>query len=88
MVYRPYVNKNNPERTDCSSLGPISRESATNHLHWMCDQILANAQSWHPTKAHRWIGFIQGALWALGFFSIDNLRDHVNELMENFGGDR
>jgi hypothetical protein len=28
-------------------------------------------------KVNRWFGFIQGALWALGHFSIDDLRGHV-----------
>ena len=27
-------------------------------------------------KANRWIGFIQGVLWAHGIFSIDQMKDH------------
>ena len=26
-------------------------------------------------KLMRWIGFMQGALWGIGYFSIDNLRE-------------
>lgn len=48
------------------------------HLKWMCLQIEAEAENWHPTKAHRWIGFIQGVLWCLNNFTIDDLREHVN----------
>ena len=45
------------------------------HLLWMCDQIegmLASASD--REKGVRWIGFMQGTLWALGLRSIDEMR--------------
>ena len=55
-----------------------NRREITKHLLWMCKEI-KNCESWHETKAHRWIGFIQGALWAMRVFTIDDLRGHVND---------
>lgn len=43
------------------------------HLHWMCKE----AASWGPErieKKMRWLGFIQGGLWALGIYTIDELK--------------
>jgi hypothetical protein len=31
-------------------------------------------------KLNRWLGFVQGALWCNGVFSIDELRAHVTEV--------
>ena len=35
-------------------------------------------------KAFRWLGFIQGVLWAEGIYSIDELRDHNRPADEPF----
>lgn len=48
------------------------------HLRWMLSAIpgLPNA-----VKAERWLGFVQGVLFATGVFSIDELRGHVTGAM-------
>lgn len=56
-----------------------NRKELVEHMMWMCKEIMNSSECWHDTKAHRWIGFIQGALWALRVFHIDDLRRHVNE---------
>lgn len=57
---------------------PIMRR----HLLWMtaeADKFVAEGRT---GKAFRWLGFIQGALWAMGAFSIESLRIH-NMKMED-----
>jgi hypothetical protein len=46
------------------------------HLLWMCDQVelFLNKDQWE--KVNRWLGFMQGALWMSGIYSIDEMRDH------------
>jgi hypothetical protein len=51
---------------------------ALGHVKWMLNVLSYSAKDWNPTKAHRWIGFIQGVLWASGRYTIDELREHVN----------
>ena len=31
-------------------------------------------------KAMRWLGFAQGAAWALGFYSLDELKEHSRKV--------
>lgn len=55
-----------------------------NHLLFMCEQIETWARELEennlPTpslreKAMRWLGFVQGSLWSLGYRSVDELKD-------------
>jgi hypothetical protein len=46
------------------------------HLRWMLSVIPALADD---NKANRWLGFIQGVLFDMKVFSIDELRNHVTE---------
>lgn len=56
-----------------------TREGRLNHLRWMCDMTLVEAQSAHDhielQKAMRWLGFIQGAFFSLEIRTIDEMRD-------------
>lgn len=43
------------------------------HARWMCREAL----SWGPErleKKFRWLGFIQGALWSMGLYTVDELK--------------
>lgn len=42
-----------------------------NHLKWMIEEMYTMDDT---EKLMRWIGFMQGALWGLGFASIDDFR--------------
>lgn len=44
------------------------------HLAWMCSQIIMGMVS--GSKAHRWLGYIQGELRGMGLYSIAELREH------------
>lgn len=60
---------------------PAPSPQCRSHLAWMCHQ-LTHAGPWSVGKANRWLGFIQGALWILGVFSIDELRQHIIQTKE------
>lgn len=53
---------------------PGGRESALKHARWMCQQIPSQIASGDVEKAMRWLGFVQGTLWASGTKSIDAMR--------------
>lgn len=51
--------------------------SARCHLLWMCEEgIPGLVREGRIEKAMRWLGFVQGALWAMGEYSIEKLREH------------
>lgn len=52
-----------------------ARATATKHCAWMLGRILEFVRDERTDKANRWIGFIQGALWATGQASIDEFRE-------------
>lgn len=50
------------------------------HLLWMCLEAKTFVADETPSaasleKAMRWLGFLQGALWSLGVYSIDQMKD-------------
>jgi hypothetical protein len=47
-----------------------------NHLAWMCDLLIKTANAGEIEKAGRWLGFVQGVLFVLGDYSIDEYRTH------------
>lgn len=53
------------------------------HAMWMCSEAKKFISQGRQAKAYRWIGMIQGLLWAHGIFSIAELKSH-NELGEEF----
>jgi hypothetical protein len=55
----------------------VSQDVLRDHLAWRCEEVKTLATSVHDVgAARRWIGFIQGALWAMGHFSIEDMRGH------------
>lgn len=44
------------------------------HLYYMCVTAMQFATDGRIEKAMRWLGFIQGAMTAMGHYSIDELR--------------
>lgn len=57
----------------------VERESenpgSLKHLRWMCGEIIYFADSNRIEKAHRWLGFLQGAFWVKEIFNIEQLKD-------------
>lgn len=50
-----------PQRADPDMLGP-DRDMLGRHALWMANEALTFAIA-KPQKAHRWLGFVQCALW-------------------------
>jgi hypothetical protein len=50
-----------------------TREQALGHLRWMFVEI-GDSVAGVPGKADRWVGFVQGVLWANGFGSIEEFK--------------
>jgi methionine salvage enolase-phosphatase E1 len=49
------------------------------HYLFMCDQIVSFVESGNlekKEKATRWLGFLQGAIWSDGFYTLNELKDH------------
>lgn len=54
-------------------LPPIGELS---HLRFMCVESQKFIDAGKIDKAMRWLGFLQGVLWARGIYSLDDLRNH------------
>lgn len=60
----------------------IPRAVIRRHLRWMIRQTLVTLKTEVPLtrqaieKAHRWLGYIQGELRAMGDFTVSQLREH------------
>lgn len=75
----PYIS---PKKIDLSRLTTISDISGgsikeISHLKYMITilkEIPAESAA-DREKLMRWVSFMQGALWAIGYFSIDNFRE-------------
>jgi hypothetical protein len=53
---------------------PYNRE--VRHLAWMLGEIRTQVAAGEIEKAMRWLGFLQGALWTYGWYTLDEMRDH------------
>jgi hypothetical protein len=56
------------------TLVTFGQRGALNHVLWMCAEVKKLVEEDCIEKAMRWLGFIQGALWSMSFFSINNLK--------------
>ena len=74
-----------------SGIEPIRDTNAghlrEHHIRWMCQEMLEwplfnegigdpAEEAENKEKANRWLGFIQGVLWAECIYTIDEMRDH------------
>lgn len=53
----------------------LGKPAAGAHLRWMIIESRAMLADGRREKVMRWLGFIQGTLWAMGLASIDALKD-------------
>jgi hypothetical protein len=54
-----------------------------NHCYYMLDKMEILIAEDRMEKVFRWLGFVQGCLWSLGFFSVDSLKNHNKPNEEN-----
>jgi hypothetical protein len=52
------------------------------HLVWMCNEVIDSGDEFSSTKAHRWIGYIQGVMTARALTTVEFERKHYVELKE------
>lgn len=65
-----------PERFVPTENEPHPMEKAARkHAWWMCYEIVCFVDQGEVDKANRWLGFVQGVLWAFGYKTIDEMRD-------------
>jgi len=55
------------------------------HLLWMCHRIEENAEQLHPTKLHRWLGFVQSAMMANGMLDFEAAKAMFDEAKNAYG---
>jgi len=53
-----------------------NRETVMSHVMWMCQEAIKEAELDYG-KAERWLGFIQGVLFSVGHYTIDEMRAHT-----------
>lgn len=58
----------------CDPAGAANGYEQAAHMLWMCDEIQAMVGEGKLEKAFRWLGFIQGAMWAMGLRSIADMK--------------
>ncbi len=46
------------------------------HILWMLWQIPGFLKEGRKEKANRWLGFIQGSLWAEDVYTIEEMKEH------------
>ena len=54
----------------------LDKKEMLAHLHSMIDKIIKFLDEDRRDKLFRWLGFIQGALWVLGIYTINELKNH------------
>lgn len=75
------ISANYTERGFTLGNGPII---ALNHLLTMLIRMEGYLEEGRREKFMRWLGFVQGSLWVLGCFSLNELRSHLKPEDEPF----
>ena len=65
-----------PKRRCPDDRQPAREEDVLPHCHAMLDAIDGHLAAGRDGKAFRWLGFVQGCLWASGRFPISALKGH------------
>jgi hypothetical protein len=53
------------------------------HIDYMCVEAVQLVKDRRLKKAFRWLGFVQGTLWAKGIYPVDELKEHSRPLGPN-----
>ena len=72
--YGPLTDDDNQE-IDYDLKGPTPAQMRS-HLNSMIPKMKAFLDGGQMDKCFRWLGFMQGVLWALGIYSLNELREH------------
>lgn len=55
----------------------VPKEALLSHLAYMCEKSVVFVDEGRIEKAMRWLGFVQSALYFTGFYTIDDLKEHI-----------
>jgi len=54
----------------------VSIRTMVSHCKFMCNETKKFIEAGQVEKSMRWLGFLQGLLWCLGLFTLDDLKNH------------
>ncbi len=54
----------------------MNQQDVLAHCHGMLDQMVLFVRDGRMDKVYRWLGFIQGCLWAEGLVPLEDLKNH------------
>lgn len=78
-----------PESMTGKSYGNVDKLlSIACHILWMCETATGFVDDGRTDKAFRWLGFIQGVLWADGSQTLEQLKNDSRPDGEAFDGSR
>jgi hypothetical protein len=89
FYYSELVNKGGtePKKIDVNLVVTLETSGTRiihDHLAWACKQVELYIGSYsQPELAQQWLGFIQGGMWMLGYFTIEEMRVHGVEKVED-----
>lgn len=65
-----------PKKQFLHSSLPASDSEFLAHCHKMLDEMEVFIQQDKMEKVSRWLGFLQGCLWATGIYTVEQLKNH------------
>ena len=65
-----------PKSQSPHSSFPTSDKDFLAHCHGMLDEMEVFIQEGRMDKVFRWLGFIQGCLWRIGVYTIEEMKNH------------
>lgn len=83
--YRAFLDREYPEveaaqmpgRCTTARSGGLHYTIVAAHYKFMCDEAQRFVDAGRIEKAMRWLGFLQGAFWRCGRFTLDDLKNHL-----------
>jgi hypothetical protein len=81
VAYRDSLTVDSVKANPQTKAGEFGRQ--LQHCGWMLDQMVGLIRNNEIEKAHRWLGFVQGTLWVLRIYSIDELKGHMKQATEH-----
>ena len=77
QTYRNYFEDNKIGKIDYPHRLIVKlRIYVLSHCHGMLDKMEGFVKEDRMSKAFRWLGFIQGCLWAMGCYTSEELKNH------------
>jgi len=83
-IYRTYFEANGIPKTEVPHGSfPTFNDDCFAHLHAMLHQMECFLREGRLDKVFRWLGFIQGVLWIMGVYTVEELKEHNTDINAN-----